>query len=142
MRTKEPTTATRSRGRPRHSYALTPVALIVSLSLSYSTAWADDCFEQAGVYQGVNPSVLRAIAWFESKGDPKAVNRNANGSIDVGQLQINSIHFGELARHGVPHGALTDLCVNIYVAAWLLKQKMVKHGNTWWAIGAYHSESP
>jgi hypothetical protein len=28
------------------------------------------------------------------------------------------------------------------VAAWLLKQKMVKYGNTWRAIGAYHSESP
>jgi hypothetical protein len=30
----------------------------------------------------------------------------------------------------------------VYVAAWLLKQKMVKYGNTWRAIGAYHSESP
>jgi soluble lytic murein transglycosylase-like protein len=60
----------------------------------------------------------------------------------VGQLQINSIHFGDLAREGVPHRALTDPCVNVYVAAWLLKQKMVKHGNTWRAIGAYHSESP
>jgi hypothetical protein len=67
---------------------------------------------------------------------------NANGSIDVGQLQINSIHFGDLARQGVPHRALTDPCVNVYVAAWLLKQKMVKYGNTWRAIGAYHSESP
>jgi hypothetical protein len=66
-------------------------------------------------------------------------NRKA---IDVGQLQINSIHFGDLAREGVPHRALTDPCVNVYVAAWLLKQKMVKYGNTWRAIGAYHSESP
>jgi soluble lytic murein transglycosylase-like protein len=54
----------------------------------------------------------------------------------------NSIHFGDLARQGVPHRALTDPCVNVYVAAWLLKQKMVKYGNTWRAIGAYHSESP
>jgi soluble lytic murein transglycosylase-like protein len=86
--------------------------------------------------------VLRAVAWFESKGDASAINRNANGSIDVGQLQINSIHFGDLAREGVPHRALTDPCINVYVAAWLLKQKMVKYGNTWRAIGAYHSESP
>jgi len=66
------------------------------------------CFNQAAAYQGVNPSVLRAVAWFESKGDAAAVNRNANGSVDVGQLQINSIHFGDLARQGVPHRALTD----------------------------------
>lgn len=101
-----------------------------------------DCFEQAGTYQGVNPTVLRAIVWFESKGDPRAVHRNADGSVDIGQAQINSIHFGTLAHYGVPRHALTDACVNIYVAAWLLKQKMVKHGNTWRAIGAYHLRRP
>jgi soluble lytic murein transglycosylase-like protein len=126
----------------RSRYARAHAYIALALSLSCGVARAGDCFEQAGVYQGVNPSVLRAIAWVESRGDPTAIKRNANGSIDVGQLQINSIHFGDLAREGVPHGALTDPCVNIYVAAWLLKQKMVKYGNTWRAIGAYHSESP
>jgi len=119
------------------------VALVLALSaLACPPARADDCFEQAAVYQGVNPVILRAVAWFESKGDPHAVNRNANGSIDVGQAQINSVHFSDLKRLGIPHRALTDACVNIYVAAWLIKQKMVKYGNTWRAIGAYHSESP
>ena len=116
--------------------------VLLGASLLTGAARADDCFEQAGAYQGVNPLVLRAVAWFESKGDAAAVNRNANGSIDVGQLQINSIHFADLARQGIPHRALTDPCVNVFVAAWLLKQKMVKYGNTWQAIGAYHSESP
>lgn len=102
----------------------------------------DDCFARAGTYQGVNPLILRAIAWFESKGNPDAVHRNADGSIDVGQTQINSVHFSELRRNGVPPGALKDACVNIYVAAWMLKQKMIRHGNTWQAIGAYHSETP
>jgi soluble lytic murein transglycosylase-like protein len=103
---------------------------------------ADDCFNEAAAYQGVNPWVLRALAWYESKGDANAIHQNANGSVDIGQLQINSIHFNDLAREGVPHTALIDPCVNVYVAAWLLKQKMVKHGNTWRAIGAYHSETP
>ncbi|MEP9328087.1 lytic transglycosylase domain-containing protein [Paraburkholderia phymatum] len=111
-------------------------------ALTSATARADDCFEQAAVYQGVNPLILRAVAWHESKGDPAAVNRNSNGSVDVGQAQINSVHFSDLKRLGIPHRALTDACVNIYVAAWLIKQKMVKYGNTWRAIGAYHSESP
>ncbi|KMZ11999.1 hypothetical protein BHUM_02943 [Candidatus Burkholderia humilis] len=109
---------------------------------SMSAHAADDCFEQAGAYQGVNPLVLRAVAWCESKGDAAAINHNTNGSIDIGQLQINSIHFPDLARDGIPHRALIDPCVNVFVAAWLLKQKMVKYGNTWQAIGAYHSESP
>ncbi len=101
-----------------------------------------ECFARAGAYQGVNPLVLRAIAWYESKGDANAVHRNANGSIDVGQAQINSVHFAQLRRYGVPPGALTDACINTYVAAWVLKRKMVRYGNTWQAIGAYHSETP
>ena len=119
-------------------------ALIVASWLGgYGTAHADeDCFARAGAYQGVNPLVLRAIAWYESKGDPNAVHRNADGSIDVGQSQINSVHFAELRRYGVPPGALKDACVNTYVAAWMLKQKMIRYGNTWHAIGAYHSETP
>lgn len=102
----------------------------------------EDCFVRAGAYQGVNPLILRAIAWYESKGNPNAVHRNADGSIDVGQAQINSVHFAELRRNGVPPGALKDPCVNTYVAAWMLKQKMIRYGNTWHAIGAYHSETP
>ncbi len=117
-------------------------AALAWLSMCGAAHAADDCFNEAAAYQGVNPWILRAVAWYESKGDPDAIHQNANGSIDVGQLQINSIHFGALAREGVPHRALTDPCVNVYVAAWLLKQKMVKYGNTWRAIGAYHSETP
>jgi soluble lytic murein transglycosylase-like protein len=122
-----------------------PIRFAVALALvfaSHAALAADDCFEQAGTYQGVNPLVLRAVAWRESKGDAAAINRNANGSVDLGQLQINSIHFPDLKRQGIPHRALTDPCVNVFVAAWLLKQKMVKYGNTWRAVGAYHSETP
>ncbi|MBB5403841.1 soluble lytic murein transglycosylase-like protein [Paraburkholderia youngii] len=130
--------------RPLRSWAICAWAALVVLgsSSAYAAPSADDCFDKAGAYQGVNPHVLRAVAWRESKGDVTAINRNANGSIDVGQLQINSIHFPELASQGIPHRALADPCVNIFVAAWLLKQKMVRYGNTWRAIGAYHSESP
>ena len=130
------------RASRRSNQARAHVFAALALSLFCGAVHAEDCFNQAAAYQGVNPLILRAVAWFESKGDPSAINRNANGSIDVGQLQINSVHFGDLARQGVPHRALTDPCVNVYVAAWLLKQKMVKYGNTWRAIGAYHSESP
>jgi soluble lytic murein transglycosylase-like protein len=120
--------------------ALFAVCLFCGSSAAHAAD--DDCFARAGAYQGVNPMILRAIAWYESKGDPGAVHRNADGSIDVGQAQINSVHFAELRRYGVPPGALMDACVNTYVAAWMLKQKMIRYGNTWHAIGAYHSETP
>ncbi len=33
-------------------------------------------------------------------------------------------------------------CVSVYVAAWRLREMTNKYGNTWAAVGAYHSETP
>ena len=101
-----------------------------------------DCFAETAVYQHVSPVVLRAIAWQESHGNADSIHRNANGSIDHGMMQINSIHLPVLARYGVSSRDLMNLCANIFVAAWHLHKMMVKYGNTWAAIGAYHSETP
>ena len=104
-------------------------------------AWAD-CFDQAAQYQGVNPYVLRAIAWQESRGHPEALHHDLNGTIDYGQMQINSVHLPFLSRYGVTSHALMDACTSVYVGAWHLRRMMDKYGNTWVAVGAYHSETP
>ena len=64
------TIPSRSGFRPIGSglHALAFVA--ASLMLAAAPAHADeDCFARAGAYQGVNPLILRAIAWYESKGN-------------------------------------------------------------------------
>lgn len=71
-----------------------------------------------------------------------AVNLNSNGSRDVGIAQINSIHFKELASHGISPSTLMDPCVSIYVAAWKISKHIAKNGNTWEAIARYHSATP
>lgn len=86
--------------------------------------------------------VLRAIAWLESHNRPDAMHRNANGSIDYGIMQINSIHLRELDRYHISSATLMRPCANVYVGAWHLRRMMNKYGNTWTAIGAYHSETP
>jgi soluble lytic murein transglycosylase-like protein len=101
-----------------------------------------DCFDDAAAYQHVNPAVLRAIAWQESRGRAGARHRNANGSVDYGLMQINSVHLDELQRWGIDPARLMDPCVGVYVAAWHLRKMMLKYGNTWDAVGAYHSETP
>ncbi|WP_413187720.1 lytic transglycosylase domain-containing protein [Paraburkholderia sacchari] len=101
-----------------------------------------DCFDEAARYQKVNPLILRAIAWQESHNTPDALNRNTNGSVDYGVMQINSIHLPALARYGISSSTLMQPCKNVYIAAWHLRQKMNKYGNTWAAVGAYHSETP
>ncbi|MCY0389180.1 lytic transglycosylase domain-containing protein [Robbsia sp. Bb-Pol-6] len=103
---------------------------------------ATDCFTAAGSYQGVNPLILRAIAWQESRDAPGALHRNQNGSIDYGLMQINSIHLPALAQYGISSNKLMDPCASVYIAAWHLRQKMNKYGNSWAAVGAYHSETP
>jgi len=101
-----------------------------------------DCFDEAAKYQKVNPLILRAIAWQESHNQPDAMNKNANGSTDYGLMQINSVHLGQLAQYGISTTTLMQPCKSVYIAAWHLRQKMNKHGNTWQAVGAYHSETP
>jgi lysozyme-related protein Hpa2 len=101
-----------------------------------------DCFAAAGAYQHVSPTVLRAIAWQESHGNAHAIHRNLNGSTDYGMMQINSIHLPVLSRYGVSASDLMNPCLNIFVAAWHLHKMMNKYGDTWVAIGAYHSEAP
>lgn len=100
------------------------------------------CVAGAAQYHGVNPWVLRAILKVESDFNPIAVNRNANGSVDVGMAQINSIHFAELGRWGIAPANLLDGCVATYVAAWHLSKQIRKHGNSWFGVASYHSTSP
>ncbi|MDR6448589.1 hypothetical protein J2794_004720 [Paraburkholderia terricola] len=101
-----------------------------------------NCFDDAAAYQHVNPLILRAIAWQESRNQPGATHLNANGSTDYGVMQINSIHLATLSRYGIARDALMSPCKNIYIAAWQLRRQIVKYGNTWAAVGAYHSATP
>jgi len=115
--------------------------LAIALWLFSASARAD-CFDDAAMYQGVNPWTLRAIAGVESSFDPMAVHRNTNGTIDRGLTQTNSVHLAELAKQGIRPEALFDACTSVYTAAWLLRKKIIKFGNTCAAIGAYKSETP
>lgn len=69
-----------------------------------------DCFDEAAKYQQVNPLILRAIAWQESRNRPEALNKNTNGSVDYGLMQINSIHLPTLSRYGIGRDTLMEPC--------------------------------
>jgi soluble lytic murein transglycosylase-like protein len=116
--------------------------LITTLALFTAVTCHADCFDAAAKYQRVSPTVLRAIAQVESQNNPHAINRNRNGTVDLGVMQINSIHLRELNKYGIHRRDLMNSCKNIYTGAWLLRQKVDRYGNTWKAIGSYHSETP
>jgi len=103
--------------------------------------YMEACFDGAAQYHHVNPVILRSIARVESGYNPRAFNRNPNGTFDYGVMQINSSWFPRLARFGILPAQLADPCINIYIGAWILSGNMREHGNTWKAIGKYNAAS-
>jgi soluble lytic murein transglycosylase-like protein len=103
---------------------------------------SERCLLPAAQRHGVNPKILKAILQVESGMRANVVNHNRNGTMDVGMAQINSIHFPELAQWGITPSQLMDPCVATHVAAWHLKRSLLRHGNNWFGVAAYHSATP
>lgn len=150
MTSRSPRLCSALRPRLRSDWRVTAVRVgvicavsLAGLTFGITPARADtDCFTAAAEYQSVNPLILRAIAWQESRDAPDALHRNRNGSVDYGLMQINSIHLPVLAQYGISRDKLMEPCASVFIAAWHLRQKMDKYGNSWAAVGAYHSETP
>jgi len=111
--------------------------LLMVLSL-FGTPY-DSIFEKAGADFGIEPSLLKRIATIESSMNPRAINQNQNGTMDIGLMQINTIHLRRLSKIGITQESLKDPEVNIYVAALLLSSHIRKKGYNLDAIGCYHS---
>ena len=94
----------------------------------------DRCFEAAAHAYQVDARLLRAIARTESSMTADAVNRAHSArtqSIDIGLMQINSQWLPTLARFGITEASLYSPCTNVSVGAWILKNLIVRHGETW-----------
>lgn len=117
---------------------------VIFLLYSFSV-WAtsyDLFFEKAGRDFGIEASLLKRIATIESSLNANAINQNKNGTVDIGLMQINSMHLKRLSRIGVTRQSLLDPEVNVYVAALLLSSHIRKKGYNLQAIGCYHSANP
>jgi soluble lytic murein transglycosylase-like protein len=114
----------------------------VHAAAAWPAAATAACVPQAAHRHGVDPWLLAAILHVESGFRPQVVRRNANGTHDVGMAQINSIHFPELARHGISPQHLFDPCIASHVAAWHLARQLKAQGHTWRGLATYHSATP
>lgn len=102
----------------------------------------NQCFIQAGEYYQIHPHLLWGIAKVESNFNPYALNKNKNGTYDIGLMQINSSWIPVLKNYGLKNVSwLWDPCYNIYVGAWILSQCIQKLGYTWEAVGCYNATS-
>lgn len=121
------------------------IALLASgLNISNSLA---DCFNQAGQWYSIDPDYLRAIAWQESRYNPKAINynRDAKGKItstDYGIMQINDATLRNFRKEYpalTPEKMRADPCLNIYVGAMVLRRNFNQYGAGWLAVGMYNA---
>ena len=119
------------------------VWLIVAGCLAF--AWSGGlfaCWDEAALRYQVNPNLLYAVAKCESNLRPGAVNRShrtRTGTYDIGLMQINSSNLQRLNAYGIGEQQLYDACTNIHVGAWILADKIQRHGLSWEAVGAYNA---
>lgn len=116
------------------------------ISITSRIVWATntDCFEEAGVDAGIDPDLLRVIAWHESGLNTHVEGDNALAGFKpgwgIGLMQIDTQHLSYLARYGINRQNLkTDICLNIYTGAYFLAVALNKTGNVWGAVGAYNA---
>ncbi len=117
------------------SWPILPILLLTPVA-GYA-----NCFEEAAARYRVPSSLLQAISRVESSGNPGAIHRNADGSHDIGHMQINSRWLPVLQQNGISEQTLLDPCTNTYVGAWILAQNVRRLGYGWLAVGAYNAGS-
>jgi len=111
-----------------------------ALLLISTPAWATDCFDMAGGDYQIDPDLLRAISWQESKWVVNAIGKNPGSGYGAGLMQIDSQHHARLSEFGIkPEHLLTDACLNIYTGAYYLALAFKKWGVSWEAVGAYNA---
>jgi soluble lytic murein transglycosylase-like protein len=114
-------------------------ALLLCMMVGAASA---SCWCEAKAKYGVNPNLLLGVAAVESGLRPNAMNTShikKTNSVDIGLMQINSRWVGTLKRFGINAADLRNPCTNIKVGAWILSDLMVKHGDSWEAVGAYNA---
>ena len=106
------------------------------------------CMAAAAAFYHLPPRVLPSIQAVEG-GGPGLVQPNANGSADLGLMQINTIWIEPLAAYAHMTQQATidrlidDPCFNIAASAAIMRIYLTEaRGDLMTAIGFYHSHTP
>ncbi|QKM57658.1 hypothetical protein CG017_05737 (plasmid) [Burkholderia glumae] len=136
--------------RPQPFYSLRSRVQAIATALLFATclpatalansACHGNVFEAAATLYGLDPDLLRAVVWVESRGHADAIGpRLADGHRAWGAAQINDVHLVQLASYGVTQRDLLDPCVNLRLSAWVLANCIQQKGATWAAVGCYNT---
>jgi len=93
-------------------------------------------------------AVMNGIMHVEGGHVGQEVGPDFNGSYDLGPMQINTGWLPVLEQewHVDTRTARSWVrdngCVNVHVAAWILRRKVEDAGSLWGGVAAYHSATP
>lgn len=110
-----------------------------------------ECVVAASNRYLVPPLVILSVLGVEG-GRVGNVSKNTNGTVDIGPMQINSVHIPTLAQYGITMDHLKNNgCLNVSVGAYLIKKAEVELSKTlsmaipanyWKSVANYHSKTP
>ena len=115
------------------------IQIVAASILCHGMVARASCIDDAATRYRIPASLIRAVAKVESSGNPYAVNRNRDGTFDLGYMQINSRWIPSLRKYAITERSLFDLCTNVYVGAWIMAQNINRLGYGWDAVGAYNA---
>ena len=87
---------------------------LLSLFAYIPTPGRAACFEEAASRYQMPSALLKAISRVGSGGNPNALNRNRDGSFDMGHMQINSRWLPKLSHFGISRERLWEPCTNTF----------------------------
>jgi len=90
-------------------------------------------------------NIVLAVAEIEN-GKPGQTSKNANGTLDFGPMQFNTVYLAELhGKYGITEQDVSDKgCYPYQLAAWRLRGHIVNDtwGDIWTRAANYHSYTP
>ncbi|MDC9654333.1 lytic transglycosylase domain-containing protein [Xanthomonas perforans] len=105
------------------------------------------CIAAAASRYAVPELLINAVIRTEGGTTGQTSKRNANGTVDLGLMQINEMHLRSAPHRLQSLGITRDVlinneCVNIMVGTYILSVELSKPGEYWWNVGSYNSRTP
>jgi len=124
------------------------IALTIGAPAKADEAMIEGCLKAAAEVHHVPAGVLVLLISVEA-GQLGSVSQNANGTVDIGPMQVNDTWLSKIAAHWgasreEAYRALRDsFCANVEGGAWILRQALDEaRGDLWKGVALYHSHTP
>ena len=99
------------------------------------------CINNAAMEYHLPAKLIVAVLNVE-RGKVGMAIKNANGTYDLGPMQINTSWWPRFTRMGISTSEVrNNACTNVHVGAWILSKNIADGNDLFNGIGRYHSHT-